>query len=440
MMLACNFFIPILTGIPWVPSNDIRIRLALELASLQPGETLVDLGCGDGRVLIAAARDFGAHAIGIEISALHCLVARLRVRAAWLAAALWALLCWRAGHAGWALAGALLFYLAVRMASTGPGRLYWVSIPLAIILPLTTKLTVLPVSLAVLLTAGWQMIRSPKHGKQLAVLGLIAGGMLIIVFAIAPVILRTAEYEISWRLLNFRPDAASPKYIVYISKQIIWTYWGRLGWMAIALPAPILVGLCGFSLIGMMISAWKLIRARANFPQFGAWVVTWLTSILTVVAVMKNAANPTAAQAFGERGTGAARGDCQRNPAASYQRRHKEVACGRRRDAVHQQIAAVCFRANSLVHCEVIGGGNRQARTVKIAAAIASPHPAHAFRSCKSVDGRGGLRADNRHRGFGLEQCANFTRGDTARADDDGGLIGEVEKEWVTHLRNWLRG
>ncbi len=195
-----------------------------------------------------------------------------------------------------ALAGALLFYLAVRMASTGPGRLYWVSIPLAIILPLMTKLTVLPVSLALLLTAGWQMIRSPKHRKQLAILGLTAAGVLLIVFAISPVILRTAEYEISWRLLNFRPDASSPKYIVYISKQIIWTYWGRLGWMAIALPAPILAGLCGFGLIGMMISAWKLIRARSNFPQFGAWAVTWLTSILTAGAVMKNGLITSASQ------------------------------------------------------------------------------------------------------------------------------------------------
>jgi len=76
------FFAPIATGIPWVPSGDRRIRRALELAALQPGETFVDLGCGDGRVLIAAARDFGARAVGIEVSPLHCLVARLRAQAA----------------------------------------------------------------------------------------------------------------------------------------------------------------------------------------------------------------------------------------------------------------------------------------------------------------------------------------------------------------------
>jgi SAM-dependent methyltransferase len=79
------FFIPILSGIPWVPTGEKRIRAALSLAGLQPGETFYDLGCGDGRVLIAAVRQHGAHAAGIEISPLHCLVARVRTLAAGVA-------------------------------------------------------------------------------------------------------------------------------------------------------------------------------------------------------------------------------------------------------------------------------------------------------------------------------------------------------------------
>lgn len=76
------FFVPILSGIPWVPSSKRRIHKALELAGLQPGEKFYDLGCGDGRVLIAAVRQHGARAVGIEISPLHCLAAWLRTRAA----------------------------------------------------------------------------------------------------------------------------------------------------------------------------------------------------------------------------------------------------------------------------------------------------------------------------------------------------------------------
>jgi cyclopropane fatty-acyl-phospholipid synthase-like methyltransferase len=39
----------------------------LKLANLKPDEVLYDLGSGDGRVLIIAAREFGARAVGIEI-------------------------------------------------------------------------------------------------------------------------------------------------------------------------------------------------------------------------------------------------------------------------------------------------------------------------------------------------------------------------------------
>jgi cyclopropane fatty-acyl-phospholipid synthase-like methyltransferase len=40
----------------------------LELANLKPGETLYDLGSGDGRVLIAAVEKYKVKAVGIEIS------------------------------------------------------------------------------------------------------------------------------------------------------------------------------------------------------------------------------------------------------------------------------------------------------------------------------------------------------------------------------------
>ena len=71
--------VPLAAGLPYFPTSPRRIQAALKLAGVQPGETVCDLGSGDGRVLLAAASQFGARAVGIEISPVHCLLARLRV-------------------------------------------------------------------------------------------------------------------------------------------------------------------------------------------------------------------------------------------------------------------------------------------------------------------------------------------------------------------------
>jgi tRNA A58 N-methylase Trm61 len=39
----------------------------LQLAELKPGEVLFDLGAGDGRTVMMAARTFGARAVGVEL-------------------------------------------------------------------------------------------------------------------------------------------------------------------------------------------------------------------------------------------------------------------------------------------------------------------------------------------------------------------------------------
>ncbi len=53
--------------VPYVPTPHEVVARMLELADLQKGEFMMDLGSGDGRIAIAAARDYGARAVGIDI-------------------------------------------------------------------------------------------------------------------------------------------------------------------------------------------------------------------------------------------------------------------------------------------------------------------------------------------------------------------------------------
>ena len=63
----------------WAATGDQRIDAALDLAGLAGGEHLVDLGCGDGRVLVRAARR-GARVTGVELDPELALRARRFLR------------------------------------------------------------------------------------------------------------------------------------------------------------------------------------------------------------------------------------------------------------------------------------------------------------------------------------------------------------------------
>ena len=53
--------------VPWVPSPDDVIDTMLRLARVTRSDVVYDLGCGDGRIVIAAARNYGARGVGIDI-------------------------------------------------------------------------------------------------------------------------------------------------------------------------------------------------------------------------------------------------------------------------------------------------------------------------------------------------------------------------------------
>ncbi len=66
-------------GAPWVPTPHRTIKNMLKLAEVKPGDKVYDLGCGDGRVIIEAARSFGAKAVGVEIDPMRFLWTKTKV-------------------------------------------------------------------------------------------------------------------------------------------------------------------------------------------------------------------------------------------------------------------------------------------------------------------------------------------------------------------------
>jgi predicted RNA methylase len=50
-----------------------KVRRMLAMAEVGPGDTVYDLGCGDGRMIVTAVRHYGSRAVGIEIDPLRYL-------------------------------------------------------------------------------------------------------------------------------------------------------------------------------------------------------------------------------------------------------------------------------------------------------------------------------------------------------------------------------
>jgi SAM-dependent methyltransferase len=79
ILLTICFGGVLLFGAPYLPSLSKQTRAAIQLAGPAKGGTLLELGCGDGKVVIAAA-DAGWRVVGYELNPILAVVTWLRTR------------------------------------------------------------------------------------------------------------------------------------------------------------------------------------------------------------------------------------------------------------------------------------------------------------------------------------------------------------------------
>jgi SAM-dependent methyltransferase len=79
LVLVLCFGSVLLFGAPYLPTLGPQVKIALDMTGLKEGQTLIELGCGDGKVLVAAAKQ-GLNVVGYEINPLLVMMCRLRTR------------------------------------------------------------------------------------------------------------------------------------------------------------------------------------------------------------------------------------------------------------------------------------------------------------------------------------------------------------------------
>jgi hypothetical protein len=77
-LLAC-FVGVLLVGAPYLPTLKPQVNEVFKLSNLKAGDSLIELGCGDGRVLVAAAKR-GIRTTGYELNPILAFIAWIRTR------------------------------------------------------------------------------------------------------------------------------------------------------------------------------------------------------------------------------------------------------------------------------------------------------------------------------------------------------------------------
>lgn len=79
LIVVGSIVLPAMVGGAWSPTRTRVVHKMLEYARIGPDDVLVDLGAGDGRILLEAARRYRIPVVGIEIDPLRWCYCRLRL-------------------------------------------------------------------------------------------------------------------------------------------------------------------------------------------------------------------------------------------------------------------------------------------------------------------------------------------------------------------------